>query len=53
MDGSVKYISSVAAFNMVAGTTPVATWAGPIITDESTGSHEQYDYFLNLLENSP
>jgi prepilin-type N-terminal cleavage/methylation domain-containing protein len=47
MDGSVKYVVSQQAYDLVAG-TPGA--GGPVITDESLGSHEQYDYFLNLLE---
>jgi prepilin-type N-terminal cleavage/methylation domain-containing protein len=48
-DGSTKYVVSVPAYNMVAGTPG---GEGPILTAEGTPSAEQYDYFLNLLENS-
>jgi prepilin-type N-terminal cleavage/methylation domain-containing protein len=48
-DGSVKYVISQAAFNLVAG---MPGSGGPVITDETTPSHVQYDQFLNLLENA-
>jgi len=43
LDGSAKFVTSPQAYAMVAGPPG-------IITDETTPSHEQYDYFLNLLE---
>ncbi len=50
-DGACRYVVNKTAFNMVAGSPgQPAFYQGPIITDESTQSHEQYDAFLNLLE---
>jgi prepilin-type processing-associated H-X9-DG protein len=42
-DGSVSFVQSVPAFNMVAG--------GQLPTTESTGSNVAYDQFFNYLEN--
>ena len=39
------------AYNMVAAIPGGGGEAGPVITDESTESCEQYDRFLNMLEN--
>ena len=51
LDGSVKYVNSQPAYNMVAAIPGGGGEGGPVITDESTESCEQYDRFLNMLEN--
>jgi prepilin-type N-terminal cleavage/methylation domain-containing protein len=52
-DGSVKFVQSVPAFNMVAGIqNPGATIQGPIVTQETAASNAQYDQFFNYLENA-
>jgi len=43
-DGSVNFVQSVSAFNMVA--------QGHLPTTETTESNQAYDYLFNLLENA-
>jgi prepilin-type N-terminal cleavage/methylation domain-containing protein len=43
IDGSTKYITSPLAYGLVAGPPGITT-------DELQPSHDEYDYFLNLLE---
>jgi hypothetical protein len=45
MDGSTKYVNSPTAYALIAGPPG-------IVTDETGPSHDEYDYFLNLLENA-
>ena len=45
VDGSTKYINSPLAYGLIAGPPGVTT-------DELQPSHDEYDYFLNLLETS-
>jgi prepilin-type N-terminal cleavage/methylation domain-containing protein len=53
-DGSVKFVQSVPAWNMVAGfPNPGATIQGPIVTAETVASNAQYDQFFNYLESAP
>jgi hypothetical protein len=42
-DGSVQFVQSVPAFQLISG--------GTLVTDESTTSHQQYDQIFNWLEN--
>jgi prepilin-type N-terminal cleavage/methylation domain-containing protein len=51
MDGSVKFVKSQPAYLMVAGIPGGGGEGGPVITAETTPSCEQYDRFLNMLEN--
>jgi prepilin-type N-terminal cleavage/methylation domain-containing protein len=51
MDGSAKFVTSVTAYQMVAGSGPYAPTG--ITTDETTTSHVQYDALLNALESAP
>jgi hypothetical protein len=43
-DGSVRFVQSVSAFNMVS--------QGNLPTTETTGSNEAYDQFFDYLENA-
>ena len=51
-DGSVQFVQSVLAFNMVAGNpNPGATYQGPLQTAETTLSAQQYEQLYTWLEN--
>ena len=51
-DGSVSFVQSIPAYNMVAGIqNPGASIQGPIVVTETPASNQQYDQFFNYLEN--
>ena len=51
-DGSVHFVQSVNAFNMVAGiNNPGAAIQGPLVINEGPTSNPQFDQLFNYLEN--
>ena len=45
-DGSVQFVQSVSAFQFICGNN-----GGPLVTDETANSAQQYDQLFNWLEN--
>jgi hypothetical protein len=52
-DGSVSFVQSIPAYNMVAGVNNTgAAIQGPLVINEGPTSNPQFDQLFNYLENS-